>query len=244
MNLSRMREYLSWSRIKGLRYEIAAFIPLYIVLSVALSSWYIGGAFAGAIVTILRNLRDRYISALTTRIESKADVLWDVKVNDVMVGTINDADYAAMRLRAFNDPRIYIAQAMNLLRVAYNSFEYCFRAIPLGVFWIGVALAVFSPDTISSVLADLQKATVGDIQHAVSMAGSVLVLMMTLSVAFHWAFGLSRFGFVNRFDEAIGTSVRKHCTVAAEGSIVLSRWVGGGPVFADEMAFLRRNAKH
>ena len=179
--------------------------------------------------------------ALNARIEAKDGFSWDVEVNQVKVGSIQDADYALIRHRVFSDVRVYVAQVLNLFRVALNSFDYCYRAIPIGLFWVGVALAVFSPETISSMLAALQGATAESIKHAVSMAGSMLALMMILSVAFHWMFGLSRFGFINRFDEAVGTAVRKHCGVAAEGSVMLSRLVDGGPVFGDEMAFLRRD---
>lgn len=247
MNLKRVlahvRESLSWTNLKEMRYVIAAFWPLYILFSWLLGNWFLGGALAGIAVAAAREVHARYAQVLAARIEAADSPTWDVEVNQVKASTITDAEYAAIRLRVFYDFGTYIGQVANLLRVALNSFDYCYRAIPLGVFWVGVVLVIFSPETISSVLAALQHATPSDMRHAVGTAGSLLAIMMIVSVGFHWLLGFSRFGFVNRFDEAVGTAVRKHCGVVAEGSIVLSRWTERGPVFTDEMAHLRRSTK-
>lgn len=244
LNLKRVSAYvrdsLSWSHIKEMRYVIAAFWPLYILFSWLLGNWLLGGALAGIAVPAAREIHARYGRALVARIDAADSPTWDVEVNQVKAGTITDADYAAIRLRVFYDFRTYAAQVVNLFRVALNSFDYCYRAIPLGLFWVGVALAIFSPETISSVLAALQHATPSDMRHAVVTAGSLLAILMIVSVGFHWMLGLSRFGFINRFDEATGTAVRKHCGVVAEGSIMLVRWADGSPVVSDEMAFVRR----
>lgn len=236
-----VRQTLARQNLNKSRYRMAAFSLTYLPMWWFFGNPFLAGPAALALLLGVDSLHAQYMRALTARIEAKDGFSWDVEVNHVKVGSILDADYALIRHRVFSDVRVYVAQVLNLLRVALNSFDYCYRAIPLGLFWVGVSLAVFSPETISSVLTALQGATAESVKHAVSMAGSLLALMMLLSVAFHWMFGLSRFGFINRFDEAVGTAVRKRCGVAAEGSIVLSRWVDGGPVFGDEMAFLRRD---
>lgn len=234
------RYVLSWKGMKESRYRMAAFWLTYLPMWWFFGSPYLAGPAALALLFAADHMHAKYMRALAARIEAKDSFAWDVEVNQVKVGSIPDADYALIRHRVFSDVRVYVAQAVNLLRVALNSFDYCYRAIPLGIFWVGVALAIFSPETISSVLAALQHATPSDMRNAVGTAGSMLAIMMMVSVAFHWMFGLSRFGFINRFDDAVGRAVRKHCGVAAEGSIVLYRWADGGPIFADEMATIRR----
>jgi hypothetical protein len=112
---------------------------------------------------------------------------------------------------------------------------YFYRAIPLGLFWVIAALAGFSPDTIATVLAELHKAGPDVIQGV----ARVLVVLMFMVVAMHWVLGLSRFGFIDSFDEATGTALRKHCKVAAEGSIVLVRWTNGVLHFNVELAHMR-----
>lgn len=235
-----VRQSLSWEGLKESRYRLAAFWLTYLPLWWAFGSPFLAGPAALALLLVADRVRAQYMRALAARIEAKDSFSWDVEINQVKVGAISDADYALIRHLVFSDVRPYVAQVLNLLRVALNSFDYCYRAIPLGLFWLGVALAIFSPETISSVFTALQHATPSDMRHAVGTAGSMLAIMMIVSVTIHWMLGLSRFGFINRFDEAVGTAVRKHCGVAAEGSIVLSRWVDGGHVFADEMATIRR----
>lgn len=240
--LQHVRQTFTWQNLKKSRYRLAAFWLMFFLLW-----WFFGNPYpAGPVALVLLLGADRlhvqYMRALNARIEAKDGLVWDIEVNQVKVGSIPDATYALIRHRVFSDVRVYIAQVLNLLRVALNSFEYCFRAIPLGLFWIVAALAIFSPETISSMLAELQGATAESIRHAVvSITGSVFTLMIISTVAFHCMFSSSCFGFINRFDEAVGTAIRKHSGVAAEGSIVLSRWVDGGPVFSNEMAFLRRD---
>jgi 3-deoxy-8-phosphooctulonate synthase len=77
----------------------------------------------------------------------------------------------------------------------------------------------------------------GDMRHAVGTVGSMVALMMMVSIVVRWEFGMSRFGFINRFHEAVGTAIRKRLGVAAEGSVLLSRWVDGGPVFSDAVKY-------
>jgi len=226
-----IRQAFTWRNLKETRYWQTAFWLLCLPLWWFFGNLYLAGSATLVLLLGADRLYAQCMRALNARIEAKDGFVWDVEVNQVKVGSIADADYARIRRRVFSDVRVYVAQVLNLLRVASNSFDYCYRAIPLGLFWIGVALAVFSPETISSVLAALQTLTAESIkQHTLSMAQSALALLMLLSVALHWMFG---FGFVNRFDEAVGTAVRKHCGVAADGSVVLSRWVDDVPVFSD-----------
>lgn len=235
-----VRQALSWEELKKSRYRMAAFLLTYLPLWWFFGSLYLAGPAALALLFAADRVHAKYMDALAARIEANDSFAWDVEVNQVKVGSISDADYAVIRHVVFSDVRVYVAQVVNLLRMALNLFDYCYRAIPLGIFWVGVALAIFSPETISSVLAALQHATPGDMRNAVGTAGFMLAIMMMVSVTFHWVVGMSRFGFINRFDEAVGTAVRKHCGVAAEGSIVLFRWADGSPVFADEMATIGR----
>lgn len=211
-------------------------------------TWLLGnpfamGAFAALVVVGGNALRSLYLDALNRRMATVDGPVWDIELNQVKVGTISDAEYAAIRRKCFTDPRLYVAQVMNALRVSLNAFDYCYRAIPLGLFWVIVALAAFSPDIIVTVLAELHKAGPDVIKGAVANAASVLVVVMFVVVAMHWALGVSRFGFIDRFDEAAGTTLRKHCKAAAEGSIVLVRWTDGVLYFNDELVHIRPTKK-
>ena len=174
------------TRLKENRYSAAAVFPLYILFSWFFDNWFAGGAFAVAIVYVVESAHARYAGALSARIETADSPTWDVEVNQVKAGTITDADYAAIRLRVFYDFRTYVSQLMNLFRVALNSFDYCYRAIPLGLFWVAVGLAVFSPEMLSSVLTAIHDGRMNDVQRSMSEAGRVLLGMMSLSVVLPW----------------------------------------------------------
>jgi hypothetical protein len=230
---------LTWKNIYEARYLLLASAVLAGFLTWLLGNPFAMGAFAGLAVVGGNALRSRYLDALDRRMAAVDGPVWDIELNQVKVGTISDAEYAAIRRKCFTDPRLYVAQVMNALRVSLNAFDYCYRAIPLGLFWVIAALAAFSPDTIATVLAELHKASPDVIQGAVANAARVLVVVMFTVVAMHWMLGLSRFGFIDRFDEAAGTALRKHCKAAAEGSIVLVRWTDGVLHFNDELAHIR-----
>ena len=102
------------------RYPRAAVFPLYILFSWFFDNWFVGGAFAIAIVYVVGHAHALYARTLTARIEAADSPTWDVEVNQVKAGNISDADYAAIRMRVFYDFRVYVSQVMNLLRVALN----------------------------------------------------------------------------------------------------------------------------
>lgn len=221
------------------RYHVAAILPIYVFLSWFLESWFAGGALALAVVYLVDRQHSRYSRALENRIQATDGPTWDVEVNQVKVGTITDALYAEIRFQEFHDVRNYSAQVTNLFGVVFRFLNACLVAIPVGVLWFAVALAVFSPESITA----LQAASAAEIGQAISNGARMLPIVMLFSLNVNWLLGLSNFGFVNRFEEAVSISVRKRCGVAAKGSTVLFRWTQDGLVFTDEMASMRRLRK-
>lgn len=229
--------------LKRNRHRIVAILAMLAVtplLAALFGSWFQAGAVTiGGIYLADHSLR-RYLASLAARMDAQSSPTWDVEVNQVKVGTITDAEYAAIRHCVFSDQRVYYAQAMNVFRVALNAFNYCYQAIPLGVFWVAAVLAIFTPNTLTEMVTAIQQATPSELKQTASMAGNLIALTMLLVVGIHWAFGISRFGFVNRFGEAVATVVRQKLSVAAEGAMVLTRWTSEGPLFNDETVFLRK----
>ncbi|WP_395794710.1 hypothetical protein [Aquimonas sp.] len=228
-----------WEGLKKGRCRIAGFWLTFMPMWWFFGSLYLAAPAALALLFAADRLRARYMRTLEVRMNAKDSASWDVEINQVKVGQLSDADYALIRYRVFSDERVYIAQSFNLLRVAVNAIDSLVLAIPIGAFWVAVALLILSPETITSVLAALQHATPSDLRHALGTASPVLVLVIMVSFAFNWMFGLSRFGFINRFDDAVGTAIRKRLGVAAEGDCLLSRWAEGSVVFTNERATIR-----
>jgi hypothetical protein len=224
--------------LKRNRHRILPMLTVYPLLAAFMGSWLHAGAVTIGCIFLVDYTLQRYIGTLESRIAAHTGPTWDVAVSSVKVGTITDADYAAIRLSVFSDARPYYSQAINLSRVAYNSLTYCYQAFPLALFWMAVALAVIAPDTFGETVSAFQHANATEVKHALGEVASLVALTMAMVVIVQCALGLSRFGFINCFEEAVGTAVRQHCAVAAEGSIVLLRWTSEGPVFCDEVKCL------
>lgn len=217
-------------RLRSFKSNLPRILPMltvYPLLAVLLGSWLVAGIFTIGMMLITDYTLRRYQQGLEERIKADINPTWDVEINQVKVGAITDADYAAIRLRIFSDTRTYYAHAMMLLRVALNSLSYSFLSIPIGLFWIGFAIALVSPESYTDVATAIQHATASEIKQAATSAISLLTVVILLVFSFS-VFDPSRFGYINRFEEAVDTEIRKHCSVPTEGKIILSRWTSEG----------------
>jgi len=191
------------------------------------------------------DLRQRYVRVLRARIESESEISWDVELNDVKVGTITDSEYAAIRLKVFSDVNNYVAQLCNFGKFALMALDKSFLAIPLMLFWAGVAFAVISPDALITFISDFQKAEPAAKIFAAKGMVQAMCQTMLFAMVLLAALGYNRSGFVNKFAEATYRIVRKRCNVAAEGNMTLVRLAEGVLLFNDELAYVRtsRNDK-
>ncbi|UWI58942.1 hypothetical protein NO430_21910 (plasmid) [Xanthomonas oryzae pv. oryzae] len=194
---------------------------------------------------------------------------WNIKINQVNVGSISDADYALIRQTVFTDVRTYISQALNVTKFFLNVITYVSIRIPVLWFWFFLGVAVFTPETFegdyraSAIIARLNddfasdvaadgtfNCRVGngpegrcklvvptgmkliapqdpitrqDVRDIAVMLCRISAYAALLFVFVVIAFCSNEFGLTNRFQEAIDNAVRRHCGVAAEGQINLSR---------------------
>lgn len=195
-----------------------------------MSGWIISALLSGITGVAVSNARCKYVTGLTRRIEANAPIEWDVTLNGVKIGKIKDAEYAGICLEVFSDKRNHIAQALNVGKVFLRAFDYVYVAIPVCVFWVFIALAVFSPESFVNIVEEIQKGGPAVIALAAKTGVKLFGFLMVISFALHVALGLSRFGFVNCFSEAINTAVRKHCGAAGEGDVVVSQLAIAGRV--------------
>lgn len=211
----------------------------YPVLFLTTRDWVMSGLLSGMVGAGVNYLRQRYLDSLAARAKAVNSVEWTVEMNGVEVGTISDAEYASIRLAVFSNTAHYVRQLGNLGRVLFRVFDYCYAGIPIAAFWIMGGLAIFSPDTFSSIVAAFQKSGPDAVAMVVSVAAGLFVPLAVLIVGFHYMLGMSRFGFVNKFSEATMHVVRTRCGVAAEGHMQLVRFDQGVATFSDEMASMR-----
>lgn len=156
-------------------------------------------------------------------------VTWEVKINDVKVGAISDASYAAIKAEVLSDPRVYTAQIMNVLYVVANSLGKIFLFMPAALFWLAVGVAILRPDDFASVIDAIHKASPADFAHGLTQLTPVFLTYWVIVTAIAACFGM-QFGFVDRFKEAALRRVRVDCDAPSEGYVTLLRWHEGEPV--------------
>lgn len=178
-------------------------------------------------------MRNRYMAALRERSNAADSQDWEVQINDVCVGTVRDSDFAAMRLKIFEDSSLYWAQLRNIALVFARIVDLAFVAVPVIAFWGLIVVAIVSPEVIPQTIEQLRASSPTELAKYAGLLLQGLAVFTMWSAIVHAACG-HRFGFVNCFKEATSNALRRRLGVAAEGSLVLIRWVDDAPEFNDE----------
>lgn len=159
---------------------------------------------------------------LERRMAASDGPVWDVELNDVTVGTISDAEYAAIQRQCLAQPRLVWAQVVNIVAAFVKVFGYCLRVVPLGLFWGGAAMAIHSPELVATILVELPNATSEMVHLAGSATASVLIIMPFCVSGMLWLTGKgAHLGITNLFDDEIAEALRRHCQTPIKGRIVL-----------------------
>ncbi len=172
----------------------------------------------------LHVLAGRYDARLTKRISTPSGEQWDVVLNDIKLGTVTDAEYAAIQRRVFRDGRAAGAQILNLLHVVLQAFGRIVNLMPFVAFWAIVGLFIVSPDQAFTVMQAAEKADAKSLSLGVYAALSIL-FSLSASVMLLLT-GICRgFGFRDCYDEGINREIRRHFKAAATGDVRLVRQI-------------------
>lgn len=164
------------------------------------------------------------LQTLVTRIRAGDGGLeWDVTVNGIHSGQISDAAYASIRRDVLLDYRVYLAQLWNYVQVSLRVVAGFLVVIPAFLFWAVVACVVFAPEDFTRIVLLFQKITPSMVAaHASGFHGMIVALFIVYLGAL-LVVG-RRFGFVNRFDEAVNNGVRRAIACTATGDVFLVRF--------------------
>ena len=185
-----------------------------------------GGVIGFGVAFVTAVGRQRQRSSLLSRIDNPAAVQWDVVVNDVRVGVLSDAHYAGLEKAVLDDWRLYLAQAVNFVKVGVRAAEMLIFAVPVTLFWLGLGMAIFDPKEAASVVQSLRAASPADIVAAIAhwapagLVGAVVLMSMYALLA------SPRLGYENKFRTKLGEAVRRRLHVAAEGRTMLIPTLG------------------
>lgn len=170
-------------------------------------------AAAGAFVSLF--FIGRYEAGLDARMNGDMPFVWEVWMRGVKIGTITDAQYAAIQRCVFSDSRLVVAQVLNLVRVALNIVGKAFVSVPLLMFWLAVVAVVLAPESISIPEPDALAESLRNLFQMVAvMSVAVVGAMVVLGY---------RFGFRNHYGDAVADMIRRQCNTPTEGSIYLSK---------------------
>ncbi len=190
----------------------------YIVVVIAcalLGSYLLAACLFGVAVWLHRCDR-----TLVRRMEEGDATNWELWVRGVKVGVVSDADYAAMQRDALHDLRNAAAQFASavgaVLRAAGRSISATMVWAPLG----GLVLIAWEPEVLLSTMVALSKASPDDVSEAARAALYLIVVLSSITAGIAMVAGV-RFGFVNRYAEAVARTLCQRCGVPADGDIVL-----------------------
>lgn len=231
------RAHLSVSAVVWLFFVVLSFLFLWPTQPADVLGFV---AFSGVTGGLAITLLSQYEGALVKRMDaSDGGPEWKVQVNDVTVGSINDAAYARIRHAVFFDVRTHVSQFMNFGSVANRIIDYLFLSIPVTIFWLSVACYFFAPITFAETLDAISKVTPVEASAALPQIAKLLVAVSALVILFHAMLG-RRFGFINRFDEGCNERVRCLVECPSEGKVTLFRFVEGNRFQLSEMDAIRK----
>ena len=151
---------------------------------------------------------------------------WNVLINGVTAGQISDAAYASIRRDVLLDYRVYLAQLWNFFHVVLRVVGDFLVVIPALMFWLVVACMVFAPGDFAQTVLALQKITPS------MVAANTLSVYQMVAPLFIIFIGVTLVvgrpvGFIDRFDEAVGSGVRRAIACSATGDIILVQLASG-----------------
>lgn len=201
------------------------------------------GTLSGLAGAICASARLRYLNYLQRRAGEQDSGKWDVRVNSVTVGSISDAEYAAIRRKVYGDNLIWMGQLVWMVKRAFGLCSHVLQTLPIALVWGAIAGAIFVPDQIISCFSTLAHATPAELSTAMINTVTFGLGMILVSVLVMMALRgtLTRGG--GAFDKAVAYELRRRLGVAAEGNIDLCRVAGNDVAWynEDDWKLLRRD---
>jgi hypothetical protein len=189
------------------------------VAAIGTAAFGLQGLGMGVIAAVAARTWMRWKQSHARTIAAKDVGEWDVRLNEVQVGTMREADYAAICLQAYNMPYLYAALVSQLLYAALRVVGQWLIVIPIAAFWVLAALCVKEPGTFRVVV---EAAAWSDLASIFGALTPLLSAVMLAVFGGYFLFGgtFSRLGgYTNPFAAEVAWLVRRHLDVAAEGRI-------------------------
>ncbi|MHB8252210.1 MAG: hypothetical protein ACYDEV_00565 [Acidiferrobacter sp.] len=181
-------------------FGVPQMMPEYILLA-TLCYWY------------LTSRRDRALSERAFRTTTPS--YWAVTMGGVPVGTLSDAQYAALFLSVLRDRQTALRQARHLIRMTTISAGQMLLLVPLVLFWVVVWMATVAHSQYKDMVHLFLTHGLGTFLFWIRAAIIVAVTAKILSLAL----GLKT--PPSAYEDAMHQMVRAHFALAAGGPLTL-----------------------
>lgn len=142
-----------------------------------------------------------------------------VYVNNVGVGALPANQYKTIVNEIRRDRRLFVAQLLNFLAVVFRFMVINLKVLPFFLFYLMCTGVLFSPESISTILTEIQKATPDEIVLGIRQAILVSLLLTIFTLFVASLFSNYRYGYVNQFDKGINKRIRNILEVPTEGDM-------------------------
>lgn len=143
-----------------------------------------------------------------------------VYLNDVEVGSLPAADYKRIVSKAKKDWKLYVLQALILMKVVLKIIVFGARSISAFLFLAITLAVVFFPEQVTETLQQLRNYPIDEI---VKGAQNVFIWIWTFTSFFAPALLMvwrrNLFGYYDVFDERISQEIRQILEVPATGNL-------------------------
>ncbi|MGO4158716.1 hypothetical protein [Cupriavidus sp. YAF13] len=194
----------------------------YLVVMIAcalLGSYLLAACLFGVAVWL-----HRYDRTLVRRMEKRDATNWELCVRGVKVAVVSDADYAAMQRDALHDLRNAAAQFASAVGAVPRAAGRSISATAVWAPLCGLALIALEPEVLLSAMKALSNASPNDVSEAARAALYLIVVLSSITAGIAITAG-ARFGFVNRYAEAVARTLCQRSGVPADGDIVLKELI-------------------
>lgn len=172
-----------------------------------------------------------YRASLATRAQTPASdtagVVWDVRMNGVIVGTIPDSALAELQGDVANDWRNMVEQAANVLQVPIRMVDKFLLVIPAIAFWVILGCALFAPTDLIRMFSAIRDASPHEIHQGVASAFSLFFTVGVVTFMLNWMMTGYAYGLRNVYRDRFLDVLRRRLKVEALGELTISREADG-----------------
>ena len=198
------------------RFQVEAFVFFLLILycldGISMPSVMI----ATGIVVIGSVIFSENLKSVKYLAQQENNKVWDVLLNNIKVSEISDKKYTDLCHDALTSSAIHRAQAKNTWYMLFLMVDKYILIFPVFLFWFAAALFAFNRDLLHVIITAVGSASTREL-----ISWSLMTIpIFIISYSVNFAIG-AKFGFINKFSEAVDLGIRQHCNVAGEGAIEL-----------------------